>query len=242
MTATSEQLEKEQQQRQKAEQSLDKTQTELTATSEQLSLEQQQRQKAEQSLDKTQSELTALSEQYRNEQEQRLKLEQSLSETKDKLNSPPSEDSSEHAEQLQPTKAYSVKSLGNGKVLTIPRGTSKNNTPISQDTWHGGRNQQWRFQPLGGVDQGYYHIFSVKTNKCLDVPLNSMENDAEIHQYLCYGSDKQKWQLIPALEGSFVIQCKQSSLVLAAASGKTGKIVQYTQRNSNSQRWILTEI
>ena len=47
--------------------------------------------------------------------------------------------------------------------------------------------------------------------------------------------------MIPFDDGSFVIQCKQSSLVIAV-SEKTGKIIQETEHDGDNQRWIITEI
>ena len=69
-----------------------------------------------------------------------------------------------------------------------------------------------------------------------------MDNNTEIHQSQYEGSEHQKWKLIPTDDGNhFVIQCKHSKKVLAV-SDRTGKVIQYTLRNGNNQRWILSEV
>jgi len=254
LDSLSEQYQQEQQARLKAEQSLQDSKGELDRLSEQLRQEQAQRLKAEQSLQDSQREVALISEQRHLEEEQRQKREQSLEETKSNLNeltaAANSESSQTHAhqesqksqefeEQIQPTTLYIIKSVSSGKCL---QGSSKNTTtPISQDIYRGGRNQQWHFQQLGGVDQGYYHIFSVRTQKCLDVSSKTKENKKDIYQHQCQGVDNQKWKLMPASDESFVIQCKQTGKVLTV-SEETDKIIQEMPQNTDNQCWILAKM
>ncbi len=246
----------EQEKRQQLEQSLESGKSELADQSEQLRVEQEKRQQLEQSLEDNKRELTATLAKLDNEQQLHQQKEQSLEEMREQLKtSTPSsfqanskqtafslsEEDSDQPKRLQPIEIYSIKSVSNGKVLHIPQGSSKNNMPIIQDDWRNGRNQQWYFQPLGGIDKGYYYIFSVKSKKCLNVSKKSVEDNAEIHQYQCQGSDNQKWKLIPSSDESFTIQCKESGKLLTVLE-KQNNIIQHSPDDSDNQRWFLNEI
>jgi len=216
----------------------------LTELSKRLDHEQEQHQQVEQSLEDTKLELKATLEKLDKEQQQRQQLEQSFEKEQLKKSTLPlfeAEADSEQVILLQPTKAYSIKSVSSGKVLYIPQGSLKNNMPISQDSWRGGQNQQWYFQPLGGIDQGYYYIFSARSKKCLNVSSKVLKDNTEVQQYRCQGEDNQKWKLVPAPGGSFMIQSKQSEKVLTV-SYELGKIVQYTSDEADYQRWFLNEV
>jgi exonuclease VII large subunit len=219
-----------------------------------LKAEQEKRQQLEQSLEESKSELAATLEKLNTEQQLHQQKEQSLEEMREQLKtSTPSsfnskqatfslsEEDSDQPKRLQPIEIYSIKSVSNGKVLHIPQGSSKNNMPIIQDDWRNGQNQQWYFQPLGGIDKGYYYIFSVKSKKCLNVSKKSVEDNAEIHQYQCQGSDNQKWKLIPSSDESFTIQCKESGKLLTV-SEKQNNIIQHSPDESDNQRWFLNEM
>ena len=134
---------------------------------------------------------------------------------------------------------YSIKSVATGKVLFIPQGSLKNNMPIKQDTWRGGQNQQWRLQLLGGADQGYNYIFSVKSKKCIAASPKAKDDKAEINQYQCNAENHQKWKLIPVNDEQFVIECKNSGKVLTVSDNK---IIEDTLNDDESQYWILNEI
>ncbi|MDM8567801.1 RICIN domain-containing protein [Candidatus Halobeggiatoa sp. HSG11] len=244
MTTASENLANEQQQRQQLEQSLEKSKQELEESKRELATASEslttKHQQLEQSLEESKQESISLSKQLHDEQQQSKKLESSLETARKKMTELSQQFEDSKSNYFQSAKIYSIKSINNGKFLDVPKGSAKNNTPISQDDWNGGKNQQWYFQPLGGEDNEYYHIFSVKTKKCLGIS-TSDDKEGILNQYQCCGTDNQKWKLVTISENNFAIQCKQNDLMLEV-SKKTTKIIQQKPHDDDSQQWELTEL
>ncbi|HHB92648.1 MAG TPA: hypothetical protein ENK59_05490, partial [Thioploca sp.] len=226
--------------RQQLEKSLEASKQELATIVEKLNTEQQKYQQLEKSVEESKQESDSFSNQLNAEQKKCRKLEESLDNARKKMSELLQQSEKLKSSQLQPKKMYSIKSINNGNFLDIPKGSAKNNTPVGQDTWNGGKNQQWYFQPLGGNDSEYYYIFSAKTKKCLGIS-SSDNKEGVLNQYQCYGTDNQKWKLIKISDSSFAIQCKQNNLMLAV-SKKTTKIIQQESSDNDSQYWELAEL
>ena len=62
-----------------------------------------------------------------------------------------------------PKKYYLIRSVQTQKVLTAE------NSALIQSDWVSDSNQKWFFEPLDGIDAGYYRIHSAFTGNCLDV-------------------------------------------------------------------------
>ncbi|MFK5970544.1 MAG: RICIN domain-containing protein, partial [Candidatus Marithrix sp.] len=226
--------------RQQLEQDLEASKQELVTVVEKVKAEQQKYQQLEKSVEESKQESASFTNQLNTEQKKCQKLEDSLDNARKKMSELLQQSEKSKSSQFQPEKMYSIKSINNGNFLDIPKGSAKNNTPIGQDAWNGGKNQQWYFQPLGGNDSEYYYIFSAKTKKCLGVS-SSDDKEGVLNQYQCYGTDNQKWKLIKISDSSFAIQCKQNDLMLEV-SKKTTKIIQQKSSDNDSQYWELTEL
>jgi hypothetical protein len=79
------------------------------------------------------------------------------------------------------------------KVLDVRDWRADNGAPIQQWDMHGGNNQQFRIELLGG---GQFALRSVHSNLVLDVANWSADNGAQIQQWDWHGGNNQLWQIV----------------------------------------------
>lgn len=78
------------------------------------------------------------------------------------------------------------KSVEDGRVFDIARGSKDNGIPVICYQAHGGTNQQFSVDAEG-------HIIAKHSGKCLDIAGGYDGNGANIVQYQITGGDNQKW-------------------------------------------------
>jgi hypothetical protein len=143
---------------------------------------------------------------------------------------------------LDPSKAYFIISVSSGKVMDVQNRSLDDWTPVIQTTAEKGASQQWRFEPLHGADEGYYHIRSSRSDKCLDVKLAEQADAAAIIQYGCADGDGQKWRIVPKGEG-VQLQAKHSGKVVDVngAVMEDVPLIQYGAHDGKNQQWKIRE-
>jgi hypothetical protein len=144
--------------------------------------------------------------------------------------------------ELDPSKAYFIISVSSGKVMDVQNRSLDDWTPVIQTTAEKGASQQWRFEPLHGADEGYYHIRSSRSDKCLDVKLAEQADAAAIIQYGCADGDGQKWRIVPKGEG-VQLQAKHSGKVVDVngAVMEDVPLIQYGAHDGKNQQWKIRE-
>ncbi|EAU88949.1 hypothetical protein CC1G_10077 [Coprinopsis cinerea okayama7 len=89
---------------------------------------------------------------------------------------------------------YTIQCLETSTVADLSGGNSGNGTPIYGWQSHGGRNQQWKFEPTS--DSGdYYHIKNVEGGSVMDAYMN--DSQKRVGGWSNNGGDNQKWLLDP---------------------------------------------
>ena len=130
-----------------------------------------------------------------------------------------------------------------GKVLDVWGASTADGAPTIQYPHHGGQNQQWRMQDLGG---GYVRFVARHSSKVLDVSGASSLDGAAVHQWTNVDAPNQQWRL-EAVGGNYVrLVARHSGKVLdvAGASRAGGAGVRQSQRSSSSlsQQWRLVPV
>ncbi|GAB4001017.1 ricin-type beta-trefoil lectin domain protein [Glycomyces albus] len=126
-----------------------------------------------------------------------------------------------------------------GKCVDVVSGSTDDGAEIIQYDCHGGDNQQWLLQDVGG---GYYEIVSVASGKCIDVDGVSTANNARIIQWTCNGGQNQQWELRDTGDGHVEIVARHSGKCLDVIDSSTAnatRIQQYDCYGGANQEWSL---
>ncbi len=79
------------------------------------------------------------------------------------------------------------------RVLDVRDWSTDNGAPIQQWDWHGGNNQRFWIDDVGG---DLFALRSVHSGKVLDVSGWSADNGAPIQQWDMHGGNNQLWQIV----------------------------------------------
>jgi hypothetical protein len=143
----------------------------------------------------------------------------------------------------EPGHVYGIISVYSDRAMDVEGASVENGVAVNQYGWHGGPNQQWRFEPLEGVDQGLFRIVCVSSGKVLDVSGVSIDDGAPIHQWEWANGDNQKWLVVPVGDGSIIIEAKHSGKVLDSPNETPPyngmRTQQWTRHGGPNQRWRL---
>ncbi len=124
-----------------------------------------------------------------------------------------------------------------GRVADVEGGSMGNGARIHQWDWHGGENQQFRPDPVGG---GWYRIVALSSGKVLDVHGASTGNGAAVIQWDWHGGANQQFRPEPLGDGSYRIVARHSGRVLdvhGASTGNGAGIIQWDWHGGANQRW-----
>lgn len=113
------------------------------------------------------------------------------------------------------TTPHQITSVATGKALDAAGGGGDDGATVQQWSYAGGKNQQWRVQPMGG----YYEIINLSAGKCLDVEGGSTSDGARIEQWTCWGGLNQLWDLRAKGDGSYEIVSVGSKKCLDIPAG-----------------------
>jgi len=83
--------------------------------------------------------------------------------------------------------------------MEVVAGDRRSGADVVQNSWNGGGNQRWRFEPW---EQGYSRIVSVASGKCLDVEAGRSNDGANVIQADCHGGQNQQWRIEIRGQGS----------------------------------------
>ena len=150
---------------------------------------------------------------------------------------------------VHPSLIYFLISVESDMAADIKGASLSPDAQLIQWHVHEGINQQWRFVPLTGPDEGYHQIQSVNSGLVLDVRRGSASNKADIIQRVAHEGDSQKWKLIRAdgyPDGDrFYIQNKNSGMAMdvAGASVTAGaKVIEWPLSGFDNQVWIVKAV
>lgn len=127
-----------------------------------------------------------------------------------------------------------------GKAMDIQGGSTGNGARLLQWSFHGGQNQQFFPDPVGG---GYYRLVALHSQKVLDVYGASAADGAEVIQWPWHGGDNQRFRIEPLGDGYARIIAKHSGKAFDVYGGSIdngARIIQWPWHGGNNQRWLLT--
>ncbi|MCA1848256.1 MAG: RICIN domain-containing protein, partial [Actinobacteria bacterium] len=88
---------------------------------------------------------------------------------------------------------FALRAVHSGKVLDVSNGSTENGAPIIQWDWHGGNNQRFWIDDVGG---DRFALRSLHSGKVLDVSGWSTDHGAPIIQWDWHGGNNQLWQIV----------------------------------------------
>jgi hypothetical protein len=125
------------------------------------------------------------------------------------------------------------------KVVDIHGGSGASGAFAIQWPLHGGHNQAFRADPVGG---GYYRLVALHSTKVLDVHGGSTANGARLLQWDWHGGDNQLFRLEPLGDGYVRIVAKHSGRVLDVhghSTADSAPIIQWDYHGGPNQRWLM---
>ncbi|SDD69804.1 ricin-type beta-trefoil lectin domain protein [Glycomyces harbinensis] len=135
--------------------------------------------------------------------------------------------------------ATDVVNRNSGRCVDVVSASTANGAEIIQWDCHGGSNQQWLLQDVGG---GHVQIVSPASGKCLDVDAASTADNARVLLWSCNGGANQQWQLRAVSGGHVEIVARHSGKCLDVAGSSTAnsaRLQHNTCRGSASQQWTV---
>nr|WP_211234780.1 ricin-type beta-trefoil lectin domain protein [Glycomyces arizonensis] len=125
-----------------------------------------------------------------------------------------------------------------GKCMDVSGGSTADGAEIIQYDCHGGSNQRWRLESVGG---GYYRVVSQASGKCLDIDRASTADGAKAILWPCNGGANQQWRLREP-GGSIELVSRHSGKcleVLAWSTVNSAPVQQYSCGGGANQQWTL---
>lgn len=129
-----------------------------------------------------------------------------------------------------------------GKALDVAGASKANSAQIIQYDHHGGENQVFFVEPVGG---GHYRIVALHSGKVLDVAGASNSNGAKIIQYEWHGGDNQRFRFEHVGAGYYKIIAKHSDKVLdvnGASNANGAHVIQWAWNGGDNQKWRISPI
>jgi uncharacterized repeat protein (TIGR03803 family) len=134
---------------------------------------------------------------------------------------------------------FEIVSRNSGKCLDMFGASTDAGAQAIQWVCHGGPNQQWRLEPVGG---GAVRIIARHSGLALDVFGASLDDVAPVIQWPVHDGDNQAWTLEPAGDGyvRLVVRHSGKAMDVEFASTDDGaRVIQYTPHNGANQQWPL---
>jgi Ricin-type beta-trefoil lectin domain-like len=126
------------------------------------------------------------------------------------------------------------------KAMDVFGGSTANGATLIQWPYHGGQNQMFRPDPVGG---GYFRLVALNSGKVADVAGGSTANGAPIIQWDWHGGNNQLFRIETLSDGFARIIAKHSGKVVDVTGGSTAngaRLIQWDWHGGNNQRWLMT--
>jgi uncharacterized repeat protein (TIGR03803 family) len=137
---------------------------------------------------------------------------------------------------------FEIVSRNSGKCLDVFGASTDAGASAIQWICHGGPNQQWRLESVGG---GAFRIVARHSGQALDVFGALLDDVTPIIQWPVNGGDNQAWTLAPAGDGyvTFIARHSGKAMDVEFASTDDGaRVIQYTPHGGANQQWLLRPV
>lgn len=137
---------------------------------------------------------------------------------------------------------YTIVARISGKCLDINGGGLNAGARLMQYTCHGGDNQSFQFQSVGG---GLYRIIAGNSGLCIDQANATYSTGGQFMQYYCHSGLNQQFDVISGQVGSGYynqIRVQHSLLNMDVANASTSNgalIIQFTTHGGTNQQFEL---
>ena len=135
-----------------------------------------------------------------------------------------------------------IVSRNSDKCLDVSYASTEAAASVIQWICHGGANQQWRLEPVGG---DAFRIVAHHSGQVLDVYGGLVDDVTPIIQFPWHGGDNQLWTIEPASNGYVFIVARHSGKVLDVEGGSMddgARVIQYTGHGGANQQWLLRAV
>lgn len=125
-------------------------------------------------------------------------------------------------------------------AMDVHSASDANGAPIIQWPYHGGENQLFRPDPVGG---GWFRLVGQRDGKVLDIEGASVAGGARAIQWDWHGGDNQLFRIERLGDGCVRLVAKHSGKVLDVTGGSdqaAAQIIQWDWHGGDNQRWLLT--
>jgi hypothetical protein len=143
--------------------------------------------------------------------------------------------------QFKAAVEYRILARHSGKALDVEGASTANGANVLQWSNHGGANQKWIRQEVGG---GYNEIIGRNSGKVLDVSNASTANGANVQQWEYGGGTNQQWSIAAVSGGYYQIINRNSGKVLDVANASTAdgaNVYQWAYGGGSNQEWSIVE-
>jgi len=145
------------------------------------------------------------------------------------------------------TGTYNIKSKNSGLYMDVFNGGKTQGVNVIQWGYHGGSNQQWKFEKLSN---GYYKITSALSGMSIDVFNGGTVKGNRVIQWPYHGGSNQQWRIIENSDGSISLMSKLSEdsynyfILDVFGGGSTAgvDVIQWDGHYGNNQKWLLQEV
>jgi hypothetical protein len=138
--------------------------------------------------------------------------------------------------------SFRLKAVHSGLCVDVSGGGSANGASIIQHGCHGGANQTFRVQDMGG---GEHVLIATSSNKCLDVAGAGQANGAAVQQWACADVDQQRWTLESQGQGRYRLRAVHSGKCLDVTGRSTepgARLQQWNCSSGENQRFALEAV
>ncbi len=139
--------------------------------------------------------------------------------------------------QLTSGETYNLVARHSGHFLDAQGGGTSNGTRMIQSIPHGGSNQQWIVDSLGG---GQYRLTGLASNKAVDVNGAQTGDNAAVILSTWHGGNNQRVTMVSRGQGYYSLLFVHSGKALTVQNGSTASgtyVVQATDTGSSSAQW-----
>lgn len=135
---------------------------------------------------------------------------------------------------------YVIKSRLSGKALAVANASASDGAMVQQQTYSGGRHQQWY---LIGHGDSQYSIINALSLRSLDNWQNSTTAGTNIAQWSYWAGNGQQWSFASPSSGWYTVKNLLSGYVLDVQNKSTAEnaqIIQWQLNNGSNQQWSFT--
>ncbi len=135
---------------------------------------------------------------------------------------------------------YVIRSRLSGKALAVANASSSDGAMVQQQTYGGGRHQQWY---LIGHGDGQYSIINALSLRSLDNWQNSTTAGTNIAQWSYWAGNGQHWSFASPASGWYTVKNLLSGYVVDVQNKSTAEnaqIIQWPLNNGSNQQWSFT--